>query len=82
MNKMEPLTSAELLAVLRLAKQESPRDHAMLLICYGHAMRAHECGEMLLSECLRSGLDNSRSPWQRFAANHREAHAQQQPVTR
>lgn len=39
MNKMEPLTSTELLNVLRLAKLESDRDHAMLLICYGHAMR-------------------------------------------
>lgn len=50
MNKMEPLTSKELLTVLRLAKQESDRDHAMLLICYGHAMRANECGAMLLSD--------------------------------
>ncbi len=50
MNKMEPLTSTELLNVLRLAKLESERDHAMLLICYGHAMRASECGSLLLSD--------------------------------
>jgi integrase/recombinase XerD len=50
MNKMEPLTAAELLNVLRLAKLESDRDHAMLLICYGHAMRASECGSLLLSD--------------------------------
>src|SRR6202041_617668 len=31
-------------------KQESDRDHALLLICYGHAMRASECGALLLSD--------------------------------
>jgi integrase/recombinase XerD len=49
-NKMEPLTSDQLMSVLRLAKQESDRDHALLLICYGHAMRASECGALLLSD--------------------------------
>lgn len=40
MNKMEPLTSTELLNVLRLAKLESERDHAMLL--RSHPEHVHE----------------------------------------
>jgi type 1 fimbriae regulatory protein FimB len=46
MNKMESLTSEELLSVLRLAKQNSDRDHCMLLICYTHGMRASECATL------------------------------------
>jgi site-specific recombinase XerD len=50
MNKMQPLTQAELLAVLKAAKDESQRDHALLLVCYSHAMRANECGKLLVSD--------------------------------
>jgi integrase/recombinase XerD len=50
MIKMQPLSDRELLAVLSGAKKESPRDHALLLICYSHAMRANECGKLLVSD--------------------------------
>ena len=50
MNKMQALTQSELLAVLQAAKDESQRDHALLLICYSHAMRANECGKLLVSD--------------------------------
>src|SRR6266576_6758298 len=50
MNKMQPLTQQELLAVLGVARDESQRDHALLLICYSHAMRANECGRLLVSD--------------------------------
>ena len=50
MNRMQPLTQQELLAVLKAARQKSQRDHALLLICYGHAMRANECGKLLVSD--------------------------------
>jgi integrase len=39
-----------LLAVLGAAKKESQRDHALLLVCYSHAMRANECGKLLVSD--------------------------------
>lgn len=50
MIKMQPLSDRELLAVLAAAKKESQRDHALLLICYSHAMRANECGKLLVSD--------------------------------
>jgi integrase len=50
MIKMQPLSDRELLAVLGAAKKESPRDHALLLLCYSHAMRANECGKLLVSD--------------------------------
>jgi site-specific recombinase XerD len=50
MNKMQALTQQELRAVLQAAKDESQRDHALLLICYSHAMRANECGKLLVSD--------------------------------
>ncbi len=50
MNKMQALTQPELLAVLQAAKDESQRDHALLLLCYSHAMRANECGKLLVSD--------------------------------
>jgi Phage integrase family len=50
MIKMQPLSDRELLAVLGAAKKESQRDHALLLICYSHAMRANECGKLLVSD--------------------------------
>jgi site-specific recombinase XerD len=50
MIKMQPLNDRELLAILSAAKKESRRDHALLLICYSHAMRANECGKLLVSD--------------------------------
>jgi type 1 fimbriae regulatory protein FimB len=50
MNRMLPLTRAELLAVLKAARQESLRDHAMLLLCYAHGMRASEAAQLMLSD--------------------------------
>lgn len=50
MNRMQPLTRPELLAVLKQARLNSVRDHALLLLCYAHGMRASECGQLLLSD--------------------------------
>ena len=50
MNRMQPLTRPELLAVLKSARNNSARDHALLLLCYAHGMRASECGRLLLSD--------------------------------
>jgi site-specific recombinase XerD len=49
-NRMQPLTRPELLAVLKSARNNSARDHALLLLCYAHGMRASECGRLLLSD--------------------------------
>lgn len=50
MNRMQPLTRPELLAVLKAARNNSERDHALLLLCYAHGLRASECGRLLLSD--------------------------------
>ena len=50
MNRMQPLTRPELLAVLKAARSNSIRDHALLLLCYAHGMRASECGQLLVSD--------------------------------
>jgi integrase len=50
MNRMQPLTRPELLAVLKAARSNSVRDHALLLLCYAHGLRASECGRLLLSD--------------------------------
>ncbi|MFZ0979148.1 MAG: tyrosine-type recombinase/integrase [Candidatus Acidiferrales bacterium] len=50
MIKMQPLSDRELLVVLAAAKKENQRDHCLLLICYSHAMRANECGKLLVSD--------------------------------
>src|ERR1700738_4991406 len=50
MNRMQPLTRPELLAVLKAARANSVRDHALLLLCYAHGMRSSECGKLLLSD--------------------------------
>ena len=43
--RMTFLTTAEILAVLRVAKAQSARDHAAILMTYRHGMRASEvCG--------------------------------------
>src|SRR5258708_28297163 len=48
--RMEPLPRPELLAVLKIARANSVRDHALLLLCFAHGMRASECGQLLLSD--------------------------------
>ncbi len=50
MNRMQPLTRPELLAVLKIARANSVRDHALLLLCFANGMRASECGQLLLSD--------------------------------
>jgi type 1 fimbriae regulatory protein FimB len=50
MNRMQPLTRPELLAVLKAARANNVRDHALLLLCYAHGMRASECGQLLVSD--------------------------------
>ena len=50
MNRMQPLTRPELLSVLKAARANSIRDHALLLLCYAHGMRSSECGKLLLSD--------------------------------
>jgi len=50
MNRMQPLTRPELLAVLKIARENTLRDHALILLCYAHGMRASECGQLLLSD--------------------------------
>src|SRR5258706_712352 len=50
MNRMQPLSRPELLAVLKIARGNSVRDHALLLLCFAHGMRASECGQLLLSD--------------------------------
>lgn len=50
MNRMQPLSRPELLAVLKIARANSVRDHALLLLCFAHGMRASECGQLLLAD--------------------------------
>jgi|SRR5437870_9952255 len=50
MNRMQPLTRPVLLVVLKTARQNSIRDHALLLLCYAHGVRPSECGQLLLSD--------------------------------
>lgn len=50
MNRMQPLTRPELLAVLNIARSNNQRDHALLLLCYAHGMRASECARLLLTD--------------------------------
>ena len=50
MNRMQPLTRPELLSVLKIARENSLRDHALILLCYAHGMRASECGRLLASD--------------------------------
>jgi len=54
-NSMTFLTPDEVLAVLKVAKQRSARDHAMILLGYRHGLRASEiCGLKLAQIDLRN----------------------------
>jgi len=50
MNRMQPLTRPELLAVLKTARNNNTRDHAMILPCYSHGMRASEVAQLRLAD--------------------------------
>src|SRR5262245_56447108 len=55
-SKMVHLTPDELLAVLKVARERSPRDWAMILLAYRHGLRASElCGLRTADVDLESG---------------------------
>lgn len=49
-NRMTFLTPAEVIAVLKAAKNHSTRAWAMILTCYAHGMRASEVCDLRLSD--------------------------------
>lgn len=57
-NQIAALTPAKLAEVLALAKEKSPRDHAMMLTQYFHALRASELVGLKLSD-----LDRRQKVW-------------------
>ena len=59
-NKMVHLTPDELLAVLKVARERSSRDWAMILLAYRHGLRASElCGLRTAEVDLESGCSTS-----------------------
>jgi integrase len=50
MNKMEPLTRKELLAVLRAARESSVRDHCMFLLSFAHGLRCSEAAQLRMAD--------------------------------
>src|SRR5437762_2084420 len=49
-NLMDCLETNELLRLLKVARTESPREHAMMLLAYVHGMRADEVCGLLLAD--------------------------------
>lgn len=49
-NSLKHLTEDELLDVFETARRRSTRDHAMLLVCFQHALRASELVALKLSD--------------------------------
>lgn len=49
-NSLKHLTEDELLDVFEAARRRSTRDHAMLLVCFQHALRASELISLKLSD--------------------------------
>ncbi len=49
-NSLKHLTEDELLDVFEAARRRSARDHAMLLVCFQHALRASELVALKLSD--------------------------------
>src|SRR5438046_10668383 len=49
-NLMDCLETNELLRLLKAARAESPREHAMMLLAYVHGMRADEVCGLLLAD--------------------------------
>ena len=50
MNRMQPLTHPELLAVLRAARENSRRDFCLFLMSYSHGLRASEAAKLKLAD--------------------------------
>lgn len=50
MNRMQPLTRPELLAVLRVARENSRRDFCLFLISYAHGLRSSEAAKLKLAD--------------------------------
>lgn len=59
-NERTALTPAELLKVLKRAKEHSTRDHALLLIIYRHGLRASEAAGLRLQDIDQGQLVISR----------------------
>jgi type 1 fimbriae regulatory protein FimB len=57
---MEFLSESELLKVLAQARQESPRDFAMILVAYKHALRSSETAALTLDDLKEDCLDIRR----------------------
>lgn len=57
---MEHLTESELLSVLKVAKEQSIRDWAMILVAYKHALRASETANLTLEDLRDGCLDIRR----------------------
>jgi type 1 fimbriae regulatory protein FimB len=57
---MEHLTQSELLAVLRVAREQSVRNWAMILVAYKHALRASEAAALTLDDLKDGCLDIRR----------------------
>jgi integrase len=49
-NSLKHLTEDELLDVFETARRRSPRDHALLIVCFQHALRASELIALKLGE--------------------------------
>jgi type 1 fimbriae regulatory protein FimB len=57
-NQVAALTPEQLAKVLAIAKEKSPRDHAMILVQYFHALRASELVSLTLAD-----LDRRQKVW-------------------
>jgi type 1 fimbriae regulatory protein FimB len=57
---MEHLTERELLAVLKVAKEQSIRDWCLILVTYKHALRASETASLTLDDLKDGCLDIRR----------------------
>src|ERR1700694_1943129 len=49
-NEVKHLTFDQLIDVMKLAKDTSARDHAMLVVCYQHALRASEVAAIKMDD--------------------------------
>ena len=49
-NSLKHLTEDELLDVFETARRRSPRDHALLIVCFQHALRASELISLKLGD--------------------------------
>src|ERR1700675_1476003 len=49
-NSLKHLTEDELLEVFEIARRRSTRDHALLIVCFQHALRASELISLQLGD--------------------------------